>query len=327
MISTHIVRCVRLLAMLSSGQALSTAEMVERLSLLPDVKQVSLRQIQRDLRSLEDAGIPLHSKRDGTRVLWFIPQHARITAPLAVQHHELLSLHMLKGALGAFRGTRIEADVDRLLRKLERVAPGTVYLDEDLTSDVSPGRYATAISEEAMNAIVNAIVDPHWDRVTYRSLNAATTKTYVVSFCRLINHAGRLYVAAWHPVYQRYITLAADRIEHVERANDVHLTLHVFNERAYRSGRFGVYDGDVATVKLRIDASAAEFFTSRLWHPSQVFRTRKNGSVDLEMTTALSPELVSWIVSWADVLTIISPKRLKTMCQAKVERLLDMPSA
>ncbi len=327
MLSSHITRCIRIVSILSNGQGLSTAELVDRLSRIPGEKLVSLRQIQRDMRSLEEAGVPLHTKRDGTRVLWYIPQHARLAASFSVQESELLSLHVLKGALGAFRGTRIEADVEKLLRKLERLAPGAVYLDEDLTSDVSPGRYATAVSEAAMNAIVEAIVDPHWDRVTYRSIHASTVKTYVVSFCRLVNHAGRLYVAAWHPVYQRYITLAADRIEHVERANDIHLPLHVFNEKAYRSGRFGVYDGEVATVKLRIDASAAEFFMSRLWHPSQHFTPRKDGSVLLTLTSALSPELISWIVGWADVLTIVGPKRLVTMCKTKVERLFDMPSA
>lgn len=327
MLSSHITRCIRLLTMLSNGQALSTSDMADRLADIPGEKPVSIRQIQRDMRSLEEAGVPLHTKREGTRLLWFIPQHARLATCLTVHDSELLSLHVLKGALGAFRGTRIESDIDKLLRKLERLAPGAVYLDEDLTSDVSPGRYATAVSEAAMNAIVAAIVDPHWDRVTYRSIHASTVKTYVVSFCRLVNHAGRLYVAAWHPVYQRYITLAADRIEHVERANDIHDPIHVFNEKSYRSGRFGVYDGEVATVKLRIDASAAEFFMSRLWHPSQRFTPRKDGSVLLTLTSALSPELISWIVGWADVLTIVGPKRLATMCKAKVERLFDMPSA
>jgi len=323
MLSSHITRCIRLLTMLSNGQALSTSDMADRLADIPGEKPVTIRQIQRDMRSLEEAGVPLHTKRDGTRLLWFIPQHARLATCLTVHDSELLSLHVLKGALGAFRGTLIETDVDKLLRKLERLAPGAVYLDEDLTSDVSPGRYATAVSEAAMSAIVAAIVDPHWDRVTYRSLHASTVKTYVVSFCRLVNHAGRLYVAAWHPVYQRYITLAADRIEHVERANDVHDPIHVFNERAYRSGRFGVYDGEVADITLRIDKSAAEFFTSRLWHPTQEFQDRKNGTVILTLTSALSPELVSWIVSWADVLTVVRPKKLKDMCREKVQRLLE----
>ncbi len=319
--SQHITRCVRILSMLSNGQALSTAEMQQRLQSDPDQKQVTVRQIQRDLQAIEAAGVPLTMARSGSDTRWYIPHHARVCTPPSIEDHEILSLHVLKGSLGLFRNTSVGADVERLLRKLERVAPGTVFMSPDIVSEVSPGQYATSVSESAMRSIVAAIVDPHWDRVTYRSVNATTPKTYVVSFCRLINHAGRLYVAAWHPGYQRYITLAADRIDHVERANDVTDPIHEFDEALYRSGRFGVYDGDIADITLRIDASAAAFFMARTWHPSQTFTTLRNGRVDLQLRAPLSPELVSWIVSWADVLHVRSPKKLREMCHAKVQRI------
>lgn len=319
--SNHIIRCIRILTMLSNGQAMTTSEMAERLEEYEDEKHVSLRQIQRDIHSITEAGIPMTVSVDGRTKRYSIPKHARTALPLNIDQHELLSLHVLKGALAAYTNTKVERDVQHLLKKLERVAPGTVFLDESITSEVSPGRYATAVSDEAMEKIIAAIVDPHWDRVTYRSVQAKTPKTFVVSFCRLINHAGRLYVAAWHPVHKQYITLAADRIDHVERANDVDAPIHIFNERKYRSGRFGVYDGDIATIILRIDAEAADFFTSRLWHPTQEFHRLRNGKVDLTLTAPLSPELVSWIVSWADVLEIRGPKKLKEMCAKKVERV------
>jgi predicted DNA-binding transcriptional regulator YafY len=321
--SPHIIRCLRIVTLLSSGRRLSTSEIADELAKHTDDKVVTIRQIQRDLRSIEEAGIPLVDTREGTSIRWSIPHHARLTQPLSIEDHELLSLHILKGALVSFKGTQIEHDVEKLARKLEKVAPGKVFLQEEVVSEVSPGRFATTVSDEAMRAIIAAIVDPHWDRVTYRSVRASTPKTFVVSFCRLINHAGRLYVAAWHPVHNQYLTLAADRIDHVERASDVTDRIHVFDEKKYRSGRFGVYDGDVATIKLRIDADAADHFLSRLWHPTQEFKRRKDGRVDLQLRAPLSPELVSWVVGWADVLEIISPAKLIIMCQAKTKRLFS----
>lgn len=320
--SHHIRRTVRILSMLSSGNSFTTAEIAERVSELEDDKVVTIRQIQRDLRTMTEAGIPLTEKRDGRSNRWSMPSGTRLLQPLTVNSGELLSLHILKGALATFKGTRVEQDVERLTRKLEKLAPGTVFMTEDLVSEVSPGRYATAVSDSVLVDIVEAIVDPHWDRVTYRSIHASTVKTFVVSFCRLINHAGRLYVAAWHPIHKRYITLAADRIDHVERASDVNDPIHTFNEKKYRSGRFGVYDGDVTAIKLRIDKSAAPYFTSRIWHPSQEFTPLGNGNVIMTLNAPLSPELLSWIVSWADVLTIVSPKKLKDACRAKVASLL-----
>jgi hypothetical protein len=71
-------------------------------------------------------------------------------------------------------------------------------------------------------------------------------------------------------------------------------------------------------MHIRIDASAADFFTSRTWHPSQEFHHRRDGSIDMILTAPLSPELVSWIVSWADVLTVRSPQTLIKACKQKV---------
>jgi predicted DNA-binding transcriptional regulator YafY len=297
--STQISRAIRLLMELASGRKLSTQELADAAAVRGS-GAVTRRQIQRDLRTLEDAGIPLQCERSGREQRWYVPSSYRSLQPLIISNNEILSLHLLKGALGAFRHTRVHKDIDRLQQKLERLAPGTVFLQEDLVADVSPGRYATAVDDAVMETIVFAITDPHWDRVTYRSIHGGSTKTFVVSFCRLINHAGR-----------------------VERADDITWPLHVFNEEHYTSGRFGVYDGDVRSIHLRVDASAAEFFTSRSWHPSQQVTRKRDGSIDLRITAPLSPELVSWVVSWSDVLTIVSPAKLKEVCREKTRRFWE----
>lgn len=320
--SAQITRCIKILSLLSSGRKISTLGLIEAVT-DTDTPRVSQRQIQRDLKSIERAGVVIINERHGREQLWFIPSTYRGLEPLSISSKEILSLHLLKGALGAFRTTPVQRDIDRLTRKLERHAPGSVFLSDDVVCEITPGRYANTLDEEVLAQVIFAITDPHWDRVRYRSINGGETKTFVVSFCRMINHAGRLYVAAWHPTHKQYITLAVDRIEHVERADDVQRPLHQFDASKYRRARFGVYDGDVREVHLRIDASAAEYFASRQWHPTQSITNRRDGSLDLRLTAPLSPELVSWIVSWADVITIIKPARLKTICREKVRRLVS----
>lgn len=316
--SHQVRRIIRILQLLSNGRRSSSVELAEAVAGSIDGKEVTIRQIQRDLRAIEAGGVPLEQHRDGREIRWSIPAAYRSMAPLDVSRHELLALHLLKGMLQSFHDTRVATDIDRLKKKIERIAPGRVFIEADLVSDVSPGRYATAVSDDALERIISAIIDPRWDRVTYRSIHGGTTKTFVVSFCRLIDHAGRLYVAAWHPKHQHYLTLAADRIDHVEVAEDVTDPLHTFDERRYRSGRFGVFDGNVQHVRIRIDASAADFFRSRMWHPTQDIKQHRNGDLDLYLHAPLSPELVSWVVGWADVMTVRSPRALIDACKRKV---------
>lgn len=315
----------QLTRMLRMVQALSvrprtTKELLD-IALEDDGKPVSLRQIQRDIQTMNRAGIPITDIREGRDVLWSIPPTFRALGALSVSRNEILLLHVVKGLLSSLRNTRLEHELERLRAKLEKLAPGTLFIDAELTADVSPGRYINVVDDRVLDRIIDAIVDPHWDRVTYRSIQSTGSKTFVVSFCRLIDHAGRLYVAAWHPKYERYISLAADRIDHVERANDVIEPLHQFDTEQYRSRRFGVYDGEAVDIRLHIDASAAAFFMSRRWHPSQEFRVLRSGALEMRLSAPISPELVSWIVGWADVLAVRSPKALKDACKAKVLRV------
>jgi predicted DNA-binding transcriptional regulator YafY len=317
--SHQLTRMLRMIQALSIRPR-TTRELLD-IALEDDAKPVTIRQIQRDIQTMNRAGVPVTDIRDGREVVWTIPTQYRALSALSISRNEVLLLHVVKGLLSSLRNTRIERELERLRIKLEKLAPGTLFIDAELTADVSPGRSINVIDDRVLDRIIDAIVDPHWDRVTYRSLQTSQPKTFVVSFCRLVDHAGRLYVAAWHPRYQRYISLAADRIDHVERADDIVEPLHHFDASHYRSRRFGVYDGEAIEMRLRIDASAANFFESRQWHPSQVFKRQKDGSTELRMKAPLSPELVSWIVSWADVLTVRSPKALIDTCKAKVQRV------
>ena len=107
------------------------------------------------------------------------------------------------------------------VRRSNALLPVRSFSRKRSSARISPGRFVNAISDAVLEEILFAITDPRWDRVTYSSLGSKLPKTYVVSFCRLVNHAGRLYVVAWHPKYEQYITLAADRIATVTVAEDV----------------------------------------------------------------------------------------------------------
>ncbi len=318
--SHQVRRIIELLTVLGSGHHLTTSELATRVEHRVEGKTVSRRQIQRDLRAIEAAGIPLHTENDGKELRWWIPASYRSLVPVAFGENELLAIHLLKGMLRQFRGTTIEADIDRLARQLEKVAPGSILFDANIINEVTPGVVTTPIPDNVLRSVINGIRDVAWDRVTYRALHDNQTRTFVVALCRLVLHAGRLYVAAWHPKHH-YITMAVDRILNVERALDITLPFHVFNEQQYRRERFGVYSGKVCEITLHVRKESADFFKERLWHPSQRFKSNRDGSVNLYLTAPINPELIAWIISWAEALTPKKPKRLVNACLLKAQAI------
>ncbi len=319
--SHQVRRIIEMLTLLTSGHHLTTSELAERIAQRVEGKKVSRRQIQRDIRAIEQGGIPIHSEQDGREYRHWIPASYRSMVPVSITRNEVLAVHILKGMLRQFRGTSVEADVDKLAARLEKVVPGSVLFDADLVNEVTPGVLATPVSDHVLDMVINGIRDVAWDRITYRALHDDVERTFVVALCRLIVHAGRLYVAAWHPKYRHYITMAVDRIVYVERATDVVMPFHVFDENLYRSTRFGVYSGKVRPITLRIAPKAARFFQERLWHPTQRFVVKRDGSLHLHLKAPINPELIAWIVSWADVMRPLSPQTLLTACKEKVRSL------
>lgn len=316
--SAQVRRVIRILVMLSNGERLSTAELIRRLDSQHDEVSVSKRQLQRDLEAMEAAGIPLDVYQDGKTPRYGMPRYYQSLVTTSIDKYELLALYSLKGVLSAMKHTRIERDLTSLRSKLNALVPGELFLRSDITAEVSPGRYMNAIDDGTMTQIVDAIIDPHWDRVTYRSAAHPEGHTFVVSFCRLLNHAGRLYVAAWHPRYRTYITLAVDAIVYVERANDVSEPLHEFQELSYVKSRFGVYSGDVESIVLSVKPEAVRFFRNREWHPTQQFSEHEDGRGTLTMSVPLSPELLSWILGWADSIRVMAPATLIELCKKKI---------
>lgn len=320
--ASPLERCVGLLTELSAGKRRSTAELVAALA-RRGVPAVSQRQIQRDLGALERAGVPLQCERSGREQRWFISAGYAAVPAAAASHNEILALHTLKGMLGAFAHTRVGGDIDRLMKKLERHAPGNIFVGEEITADVSPGRHRSVIHDDILERIIHGIIHRTWSCIEYSSPRNPQGKSFVVSLCRCIWHSGRLYVAAWHPGYRHYITLAADRIVSVQNSMDYSHAPPPFDEQAYKQGRFGVHDGKVRSIRLGIKPHAVEFFSSRVWHPSQKFSTSRSGHCTLSFSAPLSPELVSWVVSWADAVTILAPTKLKDLCRDKVVSLFE----
>lgn len=314
--SQQVQRVVRILTALSSGRKLTTAELAERVAESNEGKCVSRRQIQRDLRAIEAAGVPLCCQQEGRTNRWWVPATYRTLTPLTVSTNEILSLHVLKGFLQQFRGTQVEQDVVSLAQRLEGLAPGTVLLDSELLQVVTPGQVTEEVPAHILNMVISSILEQSWTRVTYRALHDDNERSYVVALCRLISHAGRLYVAAWHPKYRNYMNLAADRIIAIEEDPDCTLPLHQFNEELYRNSHFGVHSGPIHAVTIRVNNTFADFFTSRTWHPSQHFTHTADGALLLNLTAPVNPELAAWIASWRGKLEPLSPPELVAMVNA-----------
>jgi predicted DNA-binding transcriptional regulator YafY len=73
------------------------------------------------------------------------------------------------------------------------------------------------------------------------------------------------------------------------------------------------------TVRLLCEPKLAVYITERQWHPTQEFRTRQDGRIEMRINTTGRKELVRWVLSWMPDVNVVAPKSLRDRITEKLQ--------
>lgn len=318
-------RIIRILELFSMGRKLTCKGLYEHFE-----RKASLRTIQRDLLTIQEAGIPLISEKNFSKDnIWSFPREYRQMVLPSIQQNELLALYVLKAYLKTFRGTQIESNLENLLDKIENMAPGDIYLELNTDTDAgilwnqNYGDFNYQIYDEILQNIVSFIVNKKWAVVTYQRPQSPE-KSFEIFIHRLFVYNGVIYLAASSAKYNNYMALALQRVKKIKTAKSQNHKPIEFDLEKFRSERFAVFSGAIEHIKLFINSEAAFYFTNRQWHPTQKILVNDDGSLMLEMDVPLSYELVGWIVGWHSYIKALSPPALIESIKSHLKTTLEL---
>ncbi|MDO9543089.1 MAG: WYL domain-containing protein [Kiritimatiellia bacterium] len=113
-------------------------------------------------------------------------------------------------------------------------------------------------------------------------------------------------------------TFALSRFQRIEPSRGLFTRPAEFNPETYARQAFGVVGGEEPIkVRLLFEPKLAVYITERQWHPSQEFRTRTDGCVEMRLETTGRKELVRWILSW---MPDVQVQRFRILWTAKANR-------
>ena len=135
---------------------------------------------------------------------------------------------------------------------------------------------------------------------------------------RLLTVQGAVYCVGKVPAYRNLVTLAVDRIRTLELLDEAFTPDPAFDAKRYEAEAFGVIWERPMRVVLRFRADQAPYVREREWHPTQRFRTLRDGRLEMRFHAGGSFEIGRWIMMWGDAVEVVQPKRLR----AQVSRLL-----
>ena len=115
-------------------------------------------------------------------------------------------------------------------------------------------------------------------------------------------------------------TFAISRSWCIETGGGTFIRPADFSPETYTRQAFGITGGEKPIkVRLLFEPKLAVYITERQWHPTQEFRTRADGRVEILLETTGRKELIRWILSWMPDVKVLAPKSLHDRIVAKLQ--------
>ena len=170
-----------------------------------------------------------------------------------------------------------------------------------------------------LDAIVFCLVHNRRMRIDYAAVSGAS-KVHEFEPYTLVMYRGGLYLLGRSLRRGKVLTLAVERMRHVERLATTFEFPAGYTPEKHSEGIFGIIEGPQTQVELLInDAQTRAYLEARRIHPTQQFRPRRDGSAVLTMTVRGTDELKYWILGFGPHVEVRRPASLR----AEVAALLD----
>jgi predicted DNA-binding transcriptional regulator YafY len=292
---------------------MSAAEMAAELN-------YSVRNIYRDLDTLQKAGFPLYTERDGRKVRWTFIEGFRHATSIPFTSDELMAFEVAGELIRPIEGTLFADSLEHGLAKIRASLPEQIFeylkrCRENFCAAEGPthnyGEHSAGI--KLLNEAINTKKSVQFFYTAFSTKKRSLRK---VDPYGLYFHESTLYLIAHCHRRKELRNFAIDRIQAPVITEAGFEKPGSFNLHAYMAGAFGAFRGKAARIVLKFDADAARYIRERVWHASQVLNDEPDGGCVLELKVPVADEIVRWILSWAPGCEVLEPANLR-------ERVVD----
>ncbi len=305
------------------------------ISALCDRLDIGQRQAYRFIESLQvdfkfiidkDTSIP------GGSVRYFLAKEyvRRLSeikvADLNLSMAEIIALYLLKGHGNIYRGTEIEANIERAFAKLDVFVPEGFArkLERIKTLIISADKFNKDYADKVdiIDDLTEAMLQQKTCRVEYHSFNDDKIKNFKIDPLKFFDWKGGLYLFVRTTTYGHIRMLAVERIEKLEIGKISFDYPDDFKPEELLDEAFGVVYDDPITVKILFGADQARYIRERTWAKSQKINEQKDGSIILTMKTSGWWDVRQWLLSFGPDAELLEPKEKREEMKGLTEDMI-----
>ncbi|WP_250656316.1 helix-turn-helix transcriptional regulator [Alkalimarinus coralli] len=289
---------------------------------LAEKHNVSLRTIYRDIRTLENAGVPIGSEAG---IGYFLDKGYQLP-PVVFSQEEASALLVGEKAMKQLNepstlGTYISAldKVKAVLSSSDKEYIETlsssidVYTPAQVSSHDEGGQWLPACKKALSHAVVMSICyyTQYREEMTERTIEPIG----------LYHYSRHWHMIAWCRVRQDYRDFRLDRIQS--------LTLQPEHFSRHRRKSLEEYLGSIQRasklhqVKVRFRRDVAKYLGDQRYYFGLVSETQHENSIDMEFLTPSIEYFARWILSYTDAVEVLHPSELVDQMQRLVRELVS----
>lgn len=309
----RIDRLTAILMQLQSQRIVRGREIAERFG-------ISLRTVYRDIRALEDAGVPIGSE---VGLGYFLAEGYHLP-PVMFTTREARSLLMGSKLIETFSDPSVNRNFATALDKIKAVM-GEKEKDQlnTLSSYIEVWNRNSGTREGVSNDLLADIQSVLGKKLLIRIAYTSGYKNETTT--RLIEPLGLcFYGASWHLL--AYCRLRSDyRDFRVDRIRQFAQTEFRFDQQRHGPLK-DVMDRmmentDLKPACVRFDKESARYISEQKYYLGFVEQTEKEGRVEMHFMTASYDYFSRWLLSFVDAVEVVSPDPLKARLREYVGRL------
>jgi proteasome accessory factor B len=282
---------------------------------------VTPRTIQRDLKALEEAEVPIWQEDDGEKPRYgiiggyFLP-------PLRLTLNDAAALYLAARLLS--RNTdeynpHVFSAISQLAGVLPEAMGNALQLSVQKLAERKPDRDYNDVFE----ALVFGWATGRKVRIRYLGARRDDTREYILEpYFIEPGERGNTYVVG-HTDYRDSVrTFKLDRIQQAEMLEETFEVPEDVYPSQMLANSWGIVFGDaVKEVVLRFDPSVARRIDETLWHASQKVEHLDDGGRILRMRVSGTLEIEPWIKTWGSSCEVLKPASLRAKMEEEARAL------
>lgn len=310
--------------LLFSGESHSLTDLAR---MLDCSKQTVLRLID-NIRKAYD--INIEETKQGNRSYYRIRKATASLQNIPLTEAELQSLQLCKSFTQYLVGKKLYEEATQAILKSKTSLAAGHQVGECHFTAFRPGTIDYTPHHQIIHTLIDAMENHKVCKLTYQSVNSPRPKTYYIKPLKLFSHHDAIYLHAQKAKEpgKPYRAPKYDPLLAVHRMKAIETTTISFQpdkfdfERAFNQ-QFGIIKDEAFRVEAEFTGWAASFVLERIWSPDQEIVKKGKNKILLKFTASSEPELISWLLSFGEEVTLIKPDWLVKELKSRIAEMAD----